>query len=961
MHATQLQFRLLGPFEVRAGDRLLEVSASKHRILLAAMLLQVDRPLPVEYLADAIWGKAQPEHPRRAVQLYVTRLRQIIGDPETEGPISTSVSGYQLDVHPDQVDAWRFREHLDLAARMAEEHDLEAEAAALADALALWRGEPLTGVPSDLLQREVVPRLREQWLRAMDRRLEVELARDRHGNLVGELFTLTAQYPLHEPFWVQLMTALHRSGRRSDALNAFHTARRHLDIELGVDPGPELHRLYAAALAGGSRTKGLSSDLQPVPRQLPADLPSFVGRAAELSRLDSLLDEPGDLASTMRVCLIAGMAGIGKTALAVHWARRVVDYFPDGQLWVNLRGFSPGQVVTAGQALTRFLRALDVQDADIPLELEDRMGMYRSLMDGRRMLVVLDNANDAEQVCALMPAAPGCLVLVTSRSQLSGLVATEAARQIVLGLLSQPEAGRLLANRLGADRVETQAPATENIVRSCAGLPLALAIVGARAASRPDFDLADLAAELCTARGSLDAFALPDPAVEVRAVFSWSYQELTEPAARLFRLLGLHPGPDAALPAIASLAGLSLASARAHLAELCNTHLVDEHEPGRYACHDLLRTYAAELSRELDSAAERHEAQLRMFDHYLLTAHTGSLLLQSWDQVPLEPPRPLVTVEDFPDHRQALSWFTAEHQVLLAMVQHAAETRFSAYSQQLACTLSEYLYRRGHWHDWAHTLRTALDTVTILTEGPTQARLHRGLIRAYARMGQLDAAVIHGDLALELAQRLDDTLGLAKAHGVLGILSEVQGRLAAALEHDLQALELFQAAGDRREEGRALNAVGWSYACLNDPSTALDYCERALRVLTEIDDRQGMAATWDSLGYVHYRLGDHRQAVTCHRHAIRLFRDLGDRYKEAECLAHLGNAYHAEADADAAHTAWRSALTIFVELGHPDAEELRRKLAHPRTPERSPDPAAAGPKATRVAPRHSQPRGSPTR
>ncbi|WP_203858890.1 BTAD domain-containing putative transcriptional regulator [Plantactinospora mayteni] len=316
----------MGPFEVQAGDRLLEIRAPKHRILLAAMLLQVGRPLLVEYLADAIWGKAQPDHPRRAVQLYVTRLRQIFGDPEAGGTIRTSVGGYQLDVRPDQVDVWRFREHLDRAARMAEERDLDAEAAVLADALAMWRGEPLAGLPSELLQREVVPRLREQWLRAMDRRFEVELHRDRHENLIGELFTLTAQYPLRESFWVQLMTALHRSGRRSDALNAFHTARRHLATELGVDPGPELQRLYAAALVGGPRTKGLSPNAQPVPRQLPADLPSFVGRAAELS-LTEVDDRQGMAATWDSLGYAHRRLGDHRQAVTCH--RHAVRLFRD--------------------------------------------------------------------------------------------------------------------------------------------------------------------------------------------------------------------------------------------------------------------------------------------------------------------------------------------------------------------------------------------------------------------------------------------------------------------------------------------------------------------------------------------------------------------------------------------------------------------------------------------------------
>jgi tetratricopeptide (TPR) repeat protein len=542
------------------------------------------------------------------------------------------------------------------------------------------------------------------------------------------------------------------------------------------------------------------------------------------------------------------------------------------------------------------------------------------------MLIVLDGASNAEQVRPLIPGSPGCLVIVTSRSQLRGLVATEAAHPVTLTELVRQEARSLLAGRLGADRIGSQAPAVDDIIRSCAGLPLALAIVAARAAAQPDLALENLAADLRAARGSLDVFTVSDRAVEVRAVFSWSHRALSPPAARLFRMLALHPGPDLSILAAASLAGLPVSEARAQLAELCEANLINEHEPGRYAYHDLLRVYAVELGRTHDSPAEQQAARRRMFDYYLHTAYAGSLLLQAWE--PVAPParRPLVAVDDLADHRQALAWFTAEHHVLLSVVGHAAEAGPRGYSQRLAWTLSEYLYRRGHWHDWAHTLRTALDTVSAPAERNSLARLHRGLVRAYARMGRLDVAATHGRLAMDLAEQLGDKTGLAMSHRVLAILCEVEDRPAAALDHDLQALLLFQATGDLRGEARALNAVGWSYAGLGDHRAALDHCERALALLTELDDRQGLAATWDSLGYAHLRSGHLDEAVSCHREAVLRFQDLGDRYQEAESLAHLGDAYEAAADPDAARAVRREAMDILLDLGHPGANRLRAKL-----------------------------------
>jgi DNA-binding SARP family transcriptional activator len=934
-----IDFGILGTLDARVDGQPVRIGSAKHRVLLAALLLRAGQPVSAGELAEAIWADDRPDDPRRALQLHVTRLRRLLASRTAEHVIATCTDGYQITVRPDQVDLGRFRQALRRAGQAAERGDPDGEAESLAEALDQWRGKPLADVPSELLHRDVVPQLHEQWLQASEQRFDAELRRGRHTEFVAQMAALAAEHPLRERLWAQLMTALYRSSQRGAALAAYHTARRYLADQLGIDPGDELQALHAAVLAGrplrpahGGHAPELAALLPPVPRQLPAVMPSFTGRAAELARLDTLLagqpSRPGRVGGTppMLVCVIVGTAGIGKTALALHWARRVADSFPDGQLWVNLRGYDRCQAMTAEQALKRFLRALGVSDAEIPLDLDDQASLYRSLLDGRRVLVVLDNASSAEQVRLLLPGAPGCLVLVTSRNQLAGLVATEGAHLEVLDLLTRREARQLLALRLGAERVHDQEPAAEEIVSLCARLPLALAIAAARAAAHPEFGLPALAAELRGARGSLDAFTGPDPATEMRAVFSWSYQVLSVPARRLFRLLGLHPGPDVTAAVAASLAGAPVAEVRPVLAELCDAHLVTEHSPGRYTVHDLLRAYAVELSQGGDLKAERQQARRRLLDHYLHAAHQAVTTLHPHeDPVAPAPPGPGVTVEDLSNHRQALAWFSAEHHALMALIRDVAAA-FPVHAWRLSWTLTEYLYRQGHWHDWVLVLRAALDTVTRPGQRAEQARAHRGLARAYARLGHLDSAEAHSTLALQLSESTSDRTELAQAHRAFGIVLEVQGRHREALAHDLQALDLFRTVGHQHGLARALNSVGWDYALLGDYPRALLHCQHALILLRELGDRQGQAATWDSLGYAHHHLGHHDQAITCQKYALHLFRDLGDRYKEAEILTHLGDTYRAAGETGQARTAWRGALEILTDFGHRDAGQVRARL-----------------------------------
>jgi tetratricopeptide (TPR) repeat protein len=625
---------------------------------------------------------------------------------------------------------------------------------------------------------------------------------------------------------------------------------------------------------------------------------------------------------------VSGTAGVGKTALAVHWAQRVAGRFPDGQLYVNLRGYDPsGSVLDPTEALRGFLDALGVPPDRIPAGQDARASRYRSLLAGRRILLVLDNARDADQVRPLLPGAPGCLAVVTSRRSLTGLVAAEGARPLVLDLLTTAEARDLLAHRIGATRAAAEPAAVAQLLGRCAGLPLALAIVAARTATQPRVPLATLAAELANTSGRLDAFAGDDAATDIRTVFFWSYRTLGPAAARLFRLLGLHPGPDLATPAAASLAGVPPGEAQALLAELVHAHLVTEHRPGRYSLHDLLRVYAGELVVAEEPADERHAATHRLLDHYLHTALAAAGLHQpNREPIALALREPVVPVEDFAAAEQALAWLAAERPVLLATIRLAADAGFDTHAWQLAWTLSAFLNLQGHWHDWLASHHGALAAAERLGHLPAQAYAHRMLARCRVQLGDYDPAAVHYRHALDLFCELGDAVGQAHVHLSFSWMLDLQGRPQDALDHDRRGLELYRAAGHQLGQARALNMIGWDHARLGSYRQALGYCRQALELQQQIGDRYGEAATWDSLGYTHHHLGDHDQAVSCYEQALERYREAGDRTNEAEILTHLGETRHAAGDGDGARAAWEDALAILDDLDHPDAGAIQAKL-----------------------------------
>lgn len=665
-----------------------------------------------------------------------------------------------------------------------------------------------------------------------------------------------------------------------------------------------------------------------VPRQLPAALSHFTGRAAEQAELDLVLDR-APVAGAALITVISGTAGTGKTTLAVHWAHRMADQFPDGQLYVNLRGFAAsGAAMEPGEAVRLFLDALHVPPERIPADPDAQAALYRGNLAGRRMLLVLDNARDSAQVLPLLPATPGCLVLVTSRSQLTSLIATNGAHPVALNLLSGEEARLLLSRRLGADRVAAEPSAVAEIVTRCARLPLALSLVAARAAVRPTIALRLLADELNDTRQRWQTLTTDDPTFDARTVFSWSYHALTPPAARLFRLLGLHPGQDTDILAAASLAGLAGDVARPLLADLTQANLLAEHAPGRYAYHDLLHDYASHLSHTIDSPEQRRAATSRVLDHYLHRGHTAALLLGTPNS-PLmpEPPQPEATPDRRTGYEQAMRWFTSEYRTMLTAIGHIGAAGYDAHAWQLTWTLSAFLDRQGHWHDMAAAARAAVAAADRLADPAVQAWARRILARAYTRLNLFDDAESQLRDALDLCHRSTDLAGQADAHHHLAILSWRWNRLPRALNHAQQCLALSETVGDRAKQAVALNGVGWFQALLGDYESAVDTCAQALVVQEENGDLHGQTATCDSLGYAHHHLGRHGQAITWYLKAISLARHIGDRYQEADTLRNLGETHLATGDTRSARDTWQQALTILGELNHPDAEQVRAKLA----------------------------------
>ncbi|MDT4986737.1 MAG: hypothetical protein QOI74_831 [Micromonosporaceae bacterium] len=602
--ASEPWYRILGPLEVLAADRPLNLGGVRARRVVAALLLGANRPVSLSQLVAAVWEGTPPTTARRQVQNAVAALRAVLARAGAGNVITTHGSGYVLRVGPDRLDSLVFERSVDRARAMAVA-DRPAAVAVLREALALWRGPVLAGLGGQLYDLAAT-RLEEMRLAALDDVIEWELAMGGHARLVSELRALVAEHPLREGFTCHLMVALYRGGRQAEALAAYHELARGLATELGTDPGPTLRRRYEMVLredpeliapdpvAGGpgrSATRSPADQHAHPPAQLPPDPVAFTGHQADLDRLDQLISGVGP-AATVVVSAIGGTVGVGKTALAVHWAHRARDAFPDGQLYVNLRGYSAGPPVYPIDALSRFLRVLGVPAARVPTDRDEAAAMYRSLLADRRVLVVADNARSPEQVRPLLPGNRECLVVVTSRDPLGGLVALDGARRLIIDVLGERDAVELLGRLIGHQRVAAEAAAAARLARDCGYLPLALTIAAGALGDRAEPRLGSYATRLATG-----VAAGQDP---VRAGFELSYASLSEPARRTFAACGLAgavDGADGVTPErVAAFAGVTEADAGGLLATLAARRLITEYAPGRFGLHDLLGRYAADLA-----------------------------------------------------------------------------------------------------------------------------------------------------------------------------------------------------------------------------------------------------------------------------------------------------------------------------------------------------------------------------
>lgn len=882
-----VELRLLGEVEVRVGDRPIPLGHARQRCVLAGLAVDVGQPVPVGQLVERVWGGRTPGDARNVLYSYIARLRRALAGV-ADVRIHNGAAGYTLVMPRLSVDLHRFRQ---LLGQARSTDDAGTAAALFAQALALWRGEPFAGIDNpwlDGLRRD----LDLERLAADLEHTDLRLRNGEHEQLLPELAARSGRYPLDERVAGQLMLALQRAGRTAEALRQYHDIRQRLRAELGIDPGPELQVLHRRILAPGPTTAAA-----PVPRQLPAAPRLFSGREQELAHLS---------AEITRITVVAGAGGIGKTWLALHWAHQHADRFPDGQLHAQLRGFDPADPpVPPETALRRFLEALGVAPTAVPAGLEERSALFRSLVAGRRMLIVADNARDADQVVPLLPGTPTCTVLITSRYRLTGLVTTHAAHLLDLDVLPEPEARRVLARHVPTERLAAEPAAVTEMLAGCAGLPLALGITAARAAQHPSFPLAFLAKELRDASARLDSLDGGSPHSSLRAVLSWSYRALDEASATAFALLGLVPGPDIGAPAVAALTGLPAEQTRKALRELETASLVQQHVPDRYRMHDLTRLYATEQAERLPVSALR-----RVVDHYLHGVEAAADALNVHGKPP-----------------PALAWLDSEHACLLAAQQLAVTHGWHAVVWRFAVALNSFHIRRNHPHDNVTCWHAALKSADRAADPTAQLLTREGLGRAYARAGRCTEALDLQRDALKRAEQADDLAMQANVQSGLSLSWELIGDNRLALSHGIRALRLHRTLGDEEKEASDLAVIGWLLACLGRYPMADAVCTQAIALARRLGDDNVEAAALDTLGHIAFHTGRYATAQDHYGRALAMFRVLGRVRIQAEIHTRLGDI-HANLDQwDAARVAWQQAVEL-LEKQHltADAEHVRQTM-----------------------------------
>ena len=910
-----VEFRVLGGVGADVDGRPVAIGHARQQCVFAALVVDVNRTVPVDELVDRIWD-TPPQRATGTLHSYLTRLRNALaGAPEVA--IVRRSGGYAITAgDPLAVDVHHFG-HLVAQARTATTPEHAAEL--FEQAIGLWRGEALAGLDSRwaAATRE---RLARQLLAAELDLTDLRLQLGRHADLVPELVGRAEAHPLDERAAGQLMLALYRAGRQAEALAYYESLRASLADELGTDPGVQLRQLHQRILTANPVLAVPARQVdQVVPRQLPAPPFGFTGREAELTALTTTLADTAGVP----VALVVGNGGIGKTTLALRWAHQHIGEFPDGQLHVNLRGFDPTSAPVSSSAAVRgFLGALGVSPRAVPADPDEQVALYRSRVAGRRMLIVLDNAADSVQVGPLLPGSPGCAVIVTSRNRLAGLVTAHGARPLILDTFDEHEARTLLDARLGAQRVAAEPTAVEEITALCGGFPLALSIAAGRAQTRPRQPLAALATALRDASTRLGVLDEDEPGSGVTAVLSSSFDGLTYDQARVFTLLGLAPGADIGLDAAASLAGLPAGRTTQALRDLERLSLVSQEVAGRWQMHDLVRLYAA------GRAEDGEQALRRVVSFYLHSAHVADRLQDSSIPLvgeigPVEPGcQPYVSK----DEADGMRWYDVERRCLLAAQQTAAGRGWHMAAFQLANNQVNYYYRRGHHHDNVAMWETAMASARHL-DLAVQGVAHRQLGRAYSRVQRISEAIEELNRSLAVFEQIDDIAQLARTHQAMAMVLERRSEDLASLEHATKALELARQVGKRLWEGETQNLVAWYMARLGKLDAAAEEAEQALVVFHSLGDLPGEADTHDTLGLIAERGGRHEDALGHFQRSLEIYRDIGNLTVVPGIHVRLGHAYLGMGDREQARRAWRQAIELYqAQRRENDAERVRELL-----------------------------------
>jgi len=934
----QILFRILGPVEAWTGTDWATITAAKRRSLLATLLVHPGQPVSTDVLAEEVWPSGPPAKASNLLSVYVHHLRRLIGDGEGR-VLVTRAPGYQVVLSRGELDADQFTRLVAVGRQALADGEPSRAVELLTQALALWRGKALADVPATPLIEAETDRLEESRAEALELRAEANLACGRHTEVIPELRRLVVDLPLQEKLWALLIRALYGAGRQAEALEVYEAARRKIAEELGVDPGAELRQLYqqmlnadgegtAIPLAQPGAGRPSAPAYQP-PAQLPADISDFTGRAGQVDRLRGLLTVPvtEDNPGAVRVALVVGAGGLGKTALAVHTAHLVASEFPDGQLYASLHGAA--QPTDPSEVLARFLRALGAEPGHIPLEEEERAAQYRTRLAGKRVLIVLDDARDAAQVRPLLPGSASCAVLVTARRRQPELAGTKV---LDLDVLPLEEARTLFVLVAGQERTVAEPAATDDVLAACAGLPLAIRIGGARLAARGSWTVRTLADRLADERKRLDELRAGNLAV--RASFEVSFASLPGPElpggidpATAFRLLGLWTGSSVSLAAASALLGEDEDAVADALDVLVDAHLLESRAADRYRFHDLLRVYAADRARTQETEQVQEAAIIRVLTWCLHTTEAAARVISPQHaRVPLDLLPDAVQPLGFTTLDQALDWCEQERPGLAAGVRLAADSGLHEIAWKLPAAAMSFYFRRSHWGDWVTTHKIGLDSARVLGDRQAEGWMLNNLGMVYGRQ-RMPEAVDCFEQALAIYRDLGDVRGESRAATNVANAYFDLGRFSEALEAAQRSLAIQRRAEKRYGEGIALGIIGSASRELGRFSEAIDHLQAALAIFRELGDRMTEADALSDLGEAYLGLGRVDRAIGSLNEALTIHRTIGDRYGQAATLQRLARAQQLTGDLDQARASLQHALRLFEELDdRAHAAEVRQRL-----------------------------------